>query len=479
MTDDPSRGALWSGRFDTAPHQGLFDYGASFGIDRQLFEDDVEGSMAWAEALEGAGVLSLAERDALTGCLALLLDESRRDPRFVSGPDEDVHSFVERQLVERLGDLGRRLHTGRSRNEQVSLDLRLYLRRRIPALQRLLAGLIEALADQAERAGESLMPSYTHLRPAQPVLVAHFLLAHAAALRRDHARLGAAAADADAMPLGSGAIAGTSYRVDVHRLADRLGFSRVVDNSIDASSDRDFVATFLFACALAMVHVSRLAEDLVIFSGEEHGFFELSDAASTGSSMMPQKKNPDPLELARGKAGRTIGHLTAWLATLKGLPSGYNKDLQEDKEATFDAEMTLAMTLEAVTAVVATMTVHGARAAAAAAGLALATDAADYLVRRGVPFRRAHEVVGAIVRFLLKERRDFSSLSPAEWRRFDDRFGEDIVAAVTPEASVARRETPQSTRPEAVRQALAGVRAWLAEQARAARPAVASRDGVC
>jgi argininosuccinate lyase len=361
----------------------------------------------------------------------------------------------------------------------VSLDLRLYLRRRIPKLQQTLAALIEAIADEAERAGDCLMPSYTHLRRAQPILVAHFLLAHAAALRRDHQRLGAAAEEADAMPLGSGAVAGTSYRVDVDRLAARLGFSRVVDNSIDASSDRDFVASFLFACALAMVHVSRLAEDLIIFSDEEHGFFELSDAASTGSSMMPQKKNPDPLELARGKAGRTIGHLTAWLATLKGLPSGYNKDLQEDKEAAFGAERTLAMTLEAVTAVVSTLTVDRARTTDAAAGLALATDAADYLVRRGVPFRRAHEVVGAIVRFLLKEKRDFSSLSLAEWRSFDERFGEDISGAITPEASVARRETPQSTRPDAVRQALAAVRAWLAGQAGGPRPAVASKDGVC
>jgi argininosuccinate lyase len=240
-----------------------------------------------------------------------------------------------------------------------------------------------------------------------------------------------------------------------------LGFSRVVENSIDASSDRDFVASFLFACALAMVHLSRLAEDLIIFSGEEHGFYELSDAVSTGSSMMPQKKNPDPLELARGRAGRTIGRLTGWLVTLKGLPSGYNKDLQEDKSATFDAEWTLATALDAVRAVVATLGPNQTRAADAAGGLSLATDVADYLVRRGVPFRRAHEVVGAIVRRLLKENRDFPSLSLAEWRSFDEHFGDDIGEAITPEASVRRRETPQSTPPEAVEQALGGLRRWL------------------
>ena len=263
-----------------------------------------------------------------------------------------MHSFVERKLIERIGDAGRRLHTGRSRNEQVSLDLRLYLRRRIPALQSGISRLVAALADQAERAGSALMPSYTHLRRAQPVLVAHFFLAHASALRRDHARLAAAADEADALTLGSGAVAGTSYPVDTTRLARALGFSRIVPNSIDASSDRDFVASFLYATSLAMVHLSRLSEDFIIFTGEEYGFFELADASATGSSMMPQKKNPDPLELVRGKTGRAIGRLTGWLASMKGLPSGYNKDLQEDKEAVFDSEATLAASLAAAHAVV-------------------------------------------------------------------------------------------------------------------------------
>ena len=329
---------LWSGRFAGEPDAAAFEFGRSFRFDRRLFEDDVTGSIAWARALSRAGVLAPDEARRIEQELAALLERGRSHPASVDGPDEDVHSFVERLLVERLGDLGRRLHTGRSRNEQVSVDLRLYLRRRIPLLQRAIAGVVEALLGQASAAGDGLMPSFTHLRPAQPVLVAHFFLAHVAALRRDHARFTWAAGEADAMPLGSGAVAGTNYAIDPVKLAGSLGFSKVVSNSIDASSDRDFVAAFLHACALTFVHLSRLSEDLIIFCGDEHGFFQLSDASSTGSSMMPQKKNPDPLELIRGKTGRIIGHLTGWLATLKGLPSGYNKDLQEDKQAVFDAE---------------------------------------------------------------------------------------------------------------------------------------------
>jgi len=294
------------------------------------------------------------------------------------------------------------------------------------------------------------------------VLVAHFFLSHAAALRRDHARLGAAAAEADAMPLGSGAIAGTSYPIDTNALAGALGFSRVVANSMDASSDRDFVAAFLCAVSIAMVHLSRIAEDFIIFTGEEHGFFELADVSATGSSMMPQKKNPDPLELVRGKTGRAIGHLTGWLATMKGLPSGYNKDLQEDKEAVFGAEAALAASLTATRAVLARLTLNAPRTERAASGLLLATDVADYLVTRGMPFRRAHEVVGAMVRRLLAAGRDFSDLTADEWRAASEVFGDDAPEAATALASVRARRTPQSTNPESVQSALDACRAWLA-----------------
>jgi argininosuccinate lyase len=452
---------LWSGRFDSAPDPAAFEFGISFPVDRRLFEDDVTGSLAWAGALAAAGALAPDDAAAIRGGLIAILEEGRRTPAWIAGPDEDIHSFVERQLVERIGDAGRRLHTGRSRNEQVSLDLRLYLRRRIPLLQTKVAALVSTLADQAEAAGQALMPSYTHMRRAMPVLVAHYLLSHAAALRRDHARLGAAAEEANACPLGSGAVAGTGYAVDTAALARTLGFSRIVLNSIDASSDRDFVATFLHASTLSMVHLSRIAEDFILFTGEEFGFFELSDASATGSSMMPQKKNPDPLELVRGKSGRSIGTLTGFLATMKALPTGYNKDLQEDKTPAFDAEDTLTVSLDATRSVLARLTLRSARTRTAASGLLLATDVADYLVGRGMPFRQAHEVVGAMVRRLLTEGRDFESLTLDQWRAFHPSFGDDVLTAITPEASVAARRTPQSTRPSAVASALAETRAWL------------------
>ncbi len=452
---------LWSGRFDSEPNAAVFDFGASFRFDRRLFEDDVIGSLAWAEALATAGVLSKDEAAATTAALREILAKGQAEPAWVAGTDEDVHSFVERQLVERIGDVGRRLHTGRSRNEQVSLDLRLFLRRRSSVLQVAVRRLIAAFVTLAERCGDARMPAYTHLRRAQPVLIAHFLLAHAAAMRRDHTRFATAAAEADALPLGSGAVAGTNYAIDTTALASRLGFSRVVANSIDASADRDFVSAFLHACALTMVHLSRFAEDMVIFSGEEYGFFELSDAASTGSSMMPQKKNPDPLELVRGKTGRAIGHLAGWLATMKGLPSGYNKDLQEDKEAVFDADQTVTGSLDAIAIVVEGLTVQTERAERAAAGLLLATDVADYLVGKGLPFRRAHELVGAMTRRLLAEGRDFESLPLVEWRGYSELFDADVIERVTTRASVAARRTPQSTHPEAVQASLRELQDWL------------------
>ena len=457
---------LWSGRFDEAPDASLLRFGASFAFDRRLFEDDVRGSLAWADALAAAGVLTPADAAAIRRGLEEVRDRARADASFfdsaAADADEDVHSFVERELVARIGEPGRRLHTGRSRNEQVALDLRLYLKRRIPVAQRAIVHLIAALAAQAARSERAIMPSYTHLRRAQPVLVAHFFLSHAAALRRDHARFDAVLAELDELPLGSGAIAGTSYAIDVRVLADALGFSRIAANSIDATGDRDFVASYLYAAAMAMVHVSRLAEDLILFTSEEFGFFELADATATGSSLMPQKKNPDPLELARGKAGRTIGRLTGWLATMKGLPIGYSKDLQEDKEALFDAEDTVLGSLAAASAVAGGLTLRAEAAANAASGLLLATDVADYLVAKGVPFRDAHEIVGTVVRQLVRERRSFDALTPDEWRRHSPLFETDVRDAFSASASLERKRTPQSTNPDAVAAALGELERWLA-----------------
>jgi argininosuccinate lyase len=457
-------GHLWSGRFDAAPDPAAFDFGVSFPFDRRLFEDDVTGSLAWATALEYAGALEPAAVARIRDGLGQILERGRSDPAWVTGDDEDIHSFVERQLVALIGDDGRRLHTGRSRNEQVSLDFRLYLRRRIPLLQARLRAGVAALADQAERAGEALMPAYTHMRRAMPVLVSHFLLSHAAALRRDHQRFAVAIDEADALPLGSGAVAGTGYPIDTAALAAALGFSRVVPNSMDASSDRDFAVSFLHAASLAMVHLSRLAEDVIYFTAEEFGFFELADSSATGSSMMPQKKNPDPMELVRGKAGRVIGHHVALLVAMKGLPTGYNKDLQEDKEGVFDAEDTLTVSLAATASVVSKLTLRPDRTGKAASGLLLATDAADYLVRRGLPFRNAHEVIGKMVRELVAAGRDFDDLTLSEWRGYSALFSDDVKDAVSALASVRARRTPQSTSPDAVRVALDETRRWLAAQ---------------
>jgi argininosuccinate lyase len=454
---------LWSGRFAGDPDTALFEFGASFGFDRRLFDDDVTGSLAWAEGLERAGVLTRADASAICEALADIRSRAASDPAFLTSEgDEDVHSFVERQLVARVGDPGRRLHTGRSRNEQVAVDLRLYLKRRIPELQQMIAALVGVLAGSAARSGDAVMPSYTHLRRAQPILAAHFFLAHAAAFRRDHARFGVVAGEVDELPLGSGAIAGTSYAIDVRALADRLGFSRVVANSIDATGDRDFVSSFLHASTLTMVHLSRLAEDLVLFTSEEFGFFELSDRAATGSSLMPQKKNPDPLELVRGKSGRVIGRLAGWLATMKGLPIGYSKDLQEDKEALFEAEDTVRASLAATSSVLEGISINPDVARRAASGLLLATDVADYLVGKGVPFRQAHEIVGGLVRHLIEAGGSFESLTLEEWRAHSPLFGPDVQAVITPRASIERKRTPQSTHPDAVRAALADVREWVA-----------------
>jgi argininosuccinate lyase len=455
---------LWSGRFNRAPDAEVLAHGSSLAIDRRLIEDDLAGSCAWAEALGRAGVLDDKDVAAILGGLDEVRSAVSADATLLaSATDEDVHSFVERELIARIGDAGRRLHTGRSRNEQVSLDFRHYLRRRIPDLQRAIAGVVEAFVRQAAEAPDAIMPSYTHLRRAQPVLVAHFWLSHAAALRRDVQRFDDVRRDCDWMPMGSGAIAGTSYAVDVHWLAERLGFSRVVPNSIDASGDRDFVAGFLYACALTMVHLSRLAEDIVLFTSEEFGFFDLDDTVATGSSLMPQKKNPDPLELVRGKSGRAIGLATGWLATMKSLPLGYNKDLQEDKATAFEAEDTVLGCLGVTTTVIRTLALREGAARRAASGLLLATDVADYLVRRGIPFRAAHEITGRMVRDLDATGRDFSSLSLADWRRYSEEFGDDVTEAITPEAAVAAKRTPQSTHPAAVAAALAETRAWLAK----------------
>ena len=452
---------LWSGRFDVEPNKALLAWGASFAFDKRLFEDDVAGSLAWAEALTRAGVLNAEESTAIRRGLNSILESGRANPAFLTGPDEDIHSFVERVLIERIGEPGRRLHTGRSRNDQVGVDMRLYVRRRVPDIQKSLLAVIDALVTQASSAGDAVMPSYTHVRRAQPVLVAHYLLAHAFALRRDVDRFDAVRVEADAMPLGAGAIAGTNYAVDTKFLAQQLGFTKVVANSIDATSDRDYVSSFLHASALAMVHLSRLAEDVVLFTGEEFGFFVLSDAVATGSSLMPQKKNPDPMELVRGKSGRAIGHLTGMAdddegaaeRVQQGPAGGQGGGVRQRGHADGIGRRGRHRGAHARR--------YRARPRAARRASCSPPTWPTTWSSKGVAFRTAHEVVGGIVRELLKQGKEFETLTPAEWRAFNPAFGDDVMKVVTAQASVRAKKTPQSTNPDAVQAQLAEMAAWL------------------
>lgn len=392
--------ALWGGRFSAAMDPNMARFNASLPFDWRLWQADIAGSVAWARAIARAGLLSAEERDAILAGLEAVRQEIAADPpaAFAGAPDEDIHSYVERRLTEHIGAAAGKLHTGRSRNDQVATDVRLWLRTTGAALDGALIALISGAAERAAAEVDVLMPGYTHLQPAQPVRWSHWLLSHAWAWQRDRTRLADLLARADEMPLGCGALAGCPFPIDRGALAADLGFARPCPNSMDAVSDRDFVADFLFWAALLAVHLSRWAEDLVLWSTREYGFVVLADAYSTGSSLMPQKKNPDAAELLRGKAGRLLGHLTGLLAVLKGLPSTYDKDLQEDKEPLFDAADSLLLALPVAHGVLETLTIRPERMQAALSDDLLATDLADALVRSGVPFRQSHHLVGQAVR---------------------------------------------------------------------------------
>jgi argininosuccinate lyase len=377
---------MWGGRFTEGPSALLRALNDSFAFDRALFAEDVEGSIAWAHALGEAGVLSADEVQALDDALrAMTLEESDA---------EDVHSYVEAKLREKLGPLAGKLHTGRSRNDQVATDLKLWLKRACDDFDALVTALARALAQRAVAEAATPMPGYTHLKQAEPVTFGHWCLAYVEMLQRDLSRMRAAQSRGDECPLGSGALAGTPLHIDRERLAHSLGFARATANSLDAVSDRDFAAEYLFCATLLMTHVSRLAEDLIFFTSDEAGYAELPDALATGSSRMPHKKNPDVLELARGNAARLLGELTGFLALLKGLPLAYNKDLQLDKEPLFRTRTTLALLLPALTALVGGLKLTPKMSEAAGSPLLLATDAADTLAATGIPFREAHEIVG-------------------------------------------------------------------------------------
>ena len=455
---------LWGGRFAAEPSVEMDRLNRSLPVDHRHWREDVAGSQAWASAIAAAGVLTHAEWLALQAGLdrvgARLEGWSEED--WKAAPDEDIHSLVERLLYEEAGDVAGKLHTGRSRNDQVATDSRLWAFGAVSRLDTLLRDLQRALLEQAEAHRATVMPSYTHLQRAQPVSAAHWLLSHAWPLARDRERLAQARERVAVLPLGSGAIAGCPFPVDRVLLKETLGFHSVSANSMDAVADRDWVAEVLFVAAMVGVHLSRLAEDLVLFTSAEWGFVKMSDRFSTGSSLMPQKRNPDAMELARGKAGRLIGGLTGVLATLKGLPSGYNKDLQEDKEALFSALDTLESLLPAVAGSVRTMEIDAVRCGQAVDAAMLATDLADFLVKQGVPFREAHGIVGRLVRASEElgcgldelDARFFTHVSPA----FE---GADFQALFSAEQALAARAGIGGTAPDAVTEQIAGLRSIL------------------
>jgi argininosuccinate lyase len=449
---------LWHGRFADGPSEELLRFTASLSFDRRLATDDIAGSRAHVRMLARVGLLTPDEERAILDALDHV-EEELSEGEFPFDA-EDIHTAVERRVTELAGAAGAKLHTGRSRNDQVALDLRLYLRREGRAVAAGVHDLQDVLVRRAGEAGDVYLPGYTHLQRAQPVLLGHHLLAHFWALTRDIERWRSTLERADVSPLGAGALAGSSLPLDPDFVAGELGFARRFENSLDAVSDRDFVAEALFVAALTQVHLSRLGEEIVLWSSEEFGFLVLSDAYSTGSSMLPQKKNPDVGELARGSAGRLIGHLTGVLATLKGLPLAYNRDLQGDKEPLFDALDTCSRALAAMTGLLATAEFVVERMQAAADDpTSAAADLAELLVEQGVPFREAHAAVGALVRQAAERGVPFDELVMT-----DPRLGPDALALLEPGQAVQRRTTPGGAGPKPLRQQLTEARARLKEQ---------------
>jgi argininosuccinate lyase len=455
---------LWHGRFESGPADELLAYTVSLPFDQRLFPDDIAGSRAHVRGLARAGILDDAERDAVLSALDTVETELSTGAFVFAPSDEDIHTAVERRVTELAGPAGAKLHTGRSRNDQVATDLRLYAKRELRAVARRVLTLQEVLLQRAEGAAGAYLPGYTHLQRAQPVTLAHHFLAHGWAFARDVDRLLDARRRLDVSPLGAGALAGSSLPLDPDGVAADLGFAARFENSMDAVSDRDFVAESLFALTLLGVHLSRIGEEIVLWSSDEFGFVRLDDAYSTGSSMLPQKKNPDIAELARGKAGRLIGDLTGLLATLKGLPLAYNRDLQEDKEPLFDAFEQVQLALSAMTGLLATLDVRTDRMQAAAdSPYAAATDLAEHLVAQGTPFRDAHALVGALVRRALAGEGSLAALVEAE-----PALGPDAARLLEPGVAVTRRTTPGGAGPGPVAVQLVRFRAQLAaDRARA------------
>jgi argininosuccinate lyase len=446
----------WGGRFTEQIDKVIERFNNSFAVDKRLVFEDIEGSMAYAAALEKAGILTAEEFRRIEKGLAEIKKRVEREPAWLERQkDEDVHSFVERRLVEMIGEAGYKLHTGRSRNDQVAVDTRLYLKRAIVGVQACIKRLNREVLALAKAHLDVIIPGYTHLRKAQPVLFSHYLLAYFEMFQRDYDRLDDCFARTDFMPLGSGALAGSGFPIDRESLRQELGFAQLTRNSLDAVSDRDYLVEFVSAAALTMIHLSRLAEDFILYSSPEFGFLELSDAVTTGSSLMPQKKNPDSLELIRGKSGRVLGHLTSILSLLKGLPLAYNKDLQEDKGILFDTLDTLVECLQVAQIVMETLKVKRTAAQESVQRDFLnATDLADYLVRKGLPFRKAHELVGKIVLHCESKEIQLHELPMSDLQTFSALIGEDVFEALSLEKCINARSVMGGTAKSRVAEAI-------------------------
>jgi argininosuccinate lyase len=459
MSED-CKDKLWGGRFTQPTDKFVEEFTASIDFDQRLYHQDIRGSIAHARMLGKQGIIPLADVEKIVHGLQGILEQIEAGRFDFSVALEDIHMNIEARLSERIGEAGKRLHTGRSRNDQVALDIRLYLRDEIVTISAYLEMLIDGLITQAENNLDVIMPGYTHLQTAQPILFSHHMLAYVEMFRRDIGRMEDCLKRMNVLPLGAGALAGTTFPIDREHVAELLDFPEVTRNSLDSVSDRDFALEFLSASAILMMHLSRFSEELILWSTSEFRFIELSDAFCTGSSIMPQKKNPDVPELVRGKTGRVYGNLMALLTVMKSLPLAYNKDMQEDKEPLFDTIDTVKGSLKIFADMVREMRVQaGTMRAAAAKGFSTATDVADYLVRTGMPFRDAHEVVGKAVAYGIAHGKDLPDLTMDEWRSFSDRIGDDIYASITLEASVNARRATGGTARECVEREIERVKA--------------------
>ena len=447
---------LWKGRFAKAASSTAEEFNASIQFDQRLYKQDITGSIAHGKMLAKQGILTGEEAAQIEKALLQILGEIEEGKIAFSIEQEDIHMNIESILTERIGPAGKKLHTARSRNDQVAVDIRLYLKEEIQRIQGLLRTLLETLLDLAGKNQDTVMPGYTHLQRAQPVTLAYHLLAYCQMFSRDHQRFTDCFKRTDWLPLGSGALAGTTYQTDRGYLAKELDFANICPNAMDAVSDRDFALEFLSCCSITMMHLSRFCEELIIWSSTEFNFIEMDDAFSTGSSIMPQKKNPDMAELIRGKTGRVYGDLMTLLTIMKGLPLAYNKDMQEDKLPVFDAADTLADSLGIFTEMIATIKVNDQiMEKAVKSGFMNATDAADYLVTKGIPFRDCHEIIGRIVLYCVQAGKAIEELTLEELREFSPAFEEDIYEKIDIRACIAAKKSQGSTSPESVRKQLA------------------------